>query len=78
MFLLDMTSEQENTPDSYLRLTRQPRQQRLSDVIAALTETKNEADIDLRMGLRGSKGRLPRQEDFYGLLRQNGNWDYPK
>ncbi len=45
----------------------------LANEIAAKTETPQEAAIDAANGLRGSKGRTPRPEDFEGLLTPEGN-----
>ncbi len=45
----------------------------LANEIAAKTETPQEAAIDAANGLRGSKGRTPRPEDFDGLLTPEGN-----
>lgn len=45
----------------------------LANEIAAITETPEEAAIDAANGLRGSKGRTPRPEDFEGLLTPEGN-----
>ena len=45
----------------------------LADVVAAKTETPEEAEIDLRNGLRRHAGRRPTPEDFEGLLTPEGN-----
>lgn len=45
----------------------------LANEIAARTETPQEAAIDAANGLRGTKGRTPRPEDFDGLLTPEGN-----
>ncbi len=45
----------------------------LANEIAARTETPEEAAIDAANGLRGTKGRTPRPEDFEGLLTPEGN-----
>ena len=44
--------------------------QRLGDVVAAMTETSAEAQIDAANGLRGTVGRRPVAEDFEGLFTQ--------
>lgn len=46
---------------------------RLGDVIAAVTETPQEAEIDARNGLRHRGGRRPVPADFEGLLSPDGN-----
>jgi hypothetical protein len=46
---------------------------RLSNEVAALTETPHEAAIDAANGLRGHGGRTPTPEDFEGLLTPAGN-----
>ena len=45
----------------------------LSNRVAALTETPEEAAIDAANGLRGHGGRTPQPEDFEGLLTPAGN-----
>ena len=42
------------------------------DVVAAVTESPLEAEIDARNGLRHHKGRRPVQADFDGLLTPEG------
>lgn len=46
---------------------------RLGDVVAAVTESRLEAEIDARNGLRGRFGRRPVPADFDGLLTPEGN-----
>jgi len=50
-----------------------PQDHTLSDQVAALTETPEEAAIDAANGLRGKGGRTPQPEDFEGLLTPAGN-----
>lgn len=45
----------------------------LSNQVAAMTETPEEAAIDAANGLRGKGGRPPQPEDFEGLLTPAGN-----
>ncbi len=45
----------------------------LSDHVAAVTSTPQEAAIDARMGLRGAAGHIPEPEDFTGVLTPEGN-----
>lgn len=44
----------------------------LGDVVAEMTESAAEAEIDAANGLRHKGGRQPVQEDFDGLLTQDG------
>jgi len=62
----------EETADRAL-LAGAPVDHALGDQVAALTETPQEAEIDERMGLRGTKGRKPEPEDFAGVLSPEGN-----
>ena len=50
-----------------------PVDHRLSDYVAAVTETPLEKEIDAANGLRGAPGRLPMAEDFDGLLTPAGD-----
>ena len=62
----------EETADRAI-LAGAPIDHRLSDRVAALTETPLEKEIDAANGLRGAQGRVPTPEDFDGLLTPEGS-----
>lgn len=54
-------------------LAGEPQDHTLSNHVAAVTETPEEAAIDAANGLRGHGGRAPQPEDFAGLLTPAGD-----